>query len=578
MWVWASGWLRSSPGSTRRRPHAEQGDEDVDQPVFHRDVVHRPDRLRSLRRWLHGSVAPSSVRARGGIQRLRFLWHLLQRLVSRIVSRSEYRRLRYAMASASNYNQWREAATQLDSLEGLDEWKRAPLPRPGAYGQKSFTADEIDSGVIQERLLLWGKFYSARDYRNLSIELRAGLLNASLWRDITLFQRTHCGTKQDVEDYINVAAYLLDRIADDNIEKGDSNGSSESPPSALALHEKLVFFNETRHAYGRTALLLSGGASMGLVHLGVVKALYDNGLLPTVLSGTSAGAMVAATTCVMTESELGEFLHSKDLILPQTGAPCSFSFFDNVSIGRKLRRFLKKGSIHDVRWFQGTVRRNLGEYTFEEAYARTGRILNITVTPMRSSDPPLLLNYLTSPHVLIWSAVCASAALPMIFAPIQLLAKDSTGKLVPYHPDGVRWVDGSIKFDIPITRVGELFNVNHFIVSQVNPHVVPRGSWLLRNRLSMILKSEIKFRYSQLVDLKLVPQLTQIYIHHFMQPFGGDVTIMPSITCRDLFQLIRNPTIETVHQFIERGEHLTYPKIDQIRHHCLVELVSCAAP
>ncbi|CAN0467029.1 unnamed protein product, partial [Laminaria digitata] len=48
---------------------------------------------------------------------------------------------------------------------------------------------------------------------------------------------------------------------------------------------KLAFFNETRrevnrqavpgagggHAYGRTALMLSGGAAMGVYHTGVVK-------------------------------------------------------------------------------------------------------------------------------------------------------------------------------------------------------------------------------------------------------------------------------------------------------------------
>ena len=34
---------------------------------------------------------------------------------------------------------------------------------------------------------------------------------------------------------------------------------------------KLAFFNETRHAYGRSALLLSGGAYLGYYHMGVVK-------------------------------------------------------------------------------------------------------------------------------------------------------------------------------------------------------------------------------------------------------------------------------------------------------------------
>jgi TAG lipase/steryl ester hydrolase/phospholipase A2/LPA acyltransferase len=34
------------------------------------------------------------------------------------------------------------------------------------------------------------------------------------------------------------------------------------------------------------------------------------------------------------------------------------------------------------------------------------------------------------------------------------------------------FADGSIENDLPIKRVSELFNVTHFVVSQVNPHIV----------------------------------------------------------------------------------------------------------
>lgn len=33
------------------------------------------------------------------------------------------------------------------------------------------------------------------------------------------------------------------------------------------MEEKLAFFKETRHAYGRTALLLSGGGGLGSFHI-----------------------------------------------------------------------------------------------------------------------------------------------------------------------------------------------------------------------------------------------------------------------------------------------------------------------
>ena len=55
----------------------------------------------------------------------------------------------------------------------------------------------------------------------------------------------------------------------------------------------------------------------------------------------------------------------------------------------------------------------------------------------------------------------------------QLMAKDAYGKHVPFAPSGVKHVDGSIKADLPIQRLTELFNVNQFLVSQVNTHIVP---------------------------------------------------------------------------------------------------------
>ena len=55
------------------------------------------------------------------------------------------------------------------------------------------------------------------------------------------------------------------------------------------------------------------------------------------------------------------------------------------------------------------------------------------------------------------------------------MVKDENGEIHPYHPlrEGTRYIDGTVSGDLPIKRMSELFNVNTFIVSQVNPHVVP---------------------------------------------------------------------------------------------------------
>lgn len=71
---------------------------------------------------------------------------------------------------------------------------------------------------------------------------------------------------------------------------------------------KLDLLHDTRQAFGRTALILQGGAIFGLCHIGVVKALHLRGLLPRIIGGTATGALIAALVGVHTESELLGFL------------------------------------------------------------------------------------------------------------------------------------------------------------------------------------------------------------------------------------------------------------------------------
>lgn len=96
-----------------------------------------------------------------------------------------------------------------------------------------------------------------------------------------------------------------------------------------------------------------------------------------------------------------------------------------------------------------------------------------------TNEPPKLLNYLTAPHVVIWSAVAASSAFPLLFPATDILAKDVKGAFVRWGsshalaPSTRRWRDGSLELDLPMRDIGVLFNVNHFIVSQTNPHLSP---------------------------------------------------------------------------------------------------------
>jgi predicted acylesterase/phospholipase RssA len=65
-----------------------------------------------------------------------------------------------------------------------------------------------------------------------------------------------------------------------------------------AAEQTIACLSETRHAYGRSALCLSGGGARGVYHLGVIKALSEANLLPRVISGSSAGSLIAAKLAV----------------------------------------------------------------------------------------------------------------------------------------------------------------------------------------------------------------------------------------------------------------------------------------
>ena len=81
------------------------------------------------------------------------------------------------------------------------------------------------------------------------------------------------------------------------------------------------------------------------------------------------------------------------------------------------------GMRESTRGFDAVVATNLtGTWNLTQAVANGwmienggGRIINITVAPSNPHDPPRLLNYITSPHVIVWSAALASACLHPLF-------------------------------------------------------------------------------------------------------------------------------------------------------------------
>jgi len=78
-------------------------------------------------------------------------------------------------------------------------------------------------------------------------------------------------------------------------------------PNHMSIESKLEFFAETRHSYGKTALMLSGGATFGKFHFGLIKALHEQDLFPRIICGSSVGALVFAVMSCYPFDELPKF-------------------------------------------------------------------------------------------------------------------------------------------------------------------------------------------------------------------------------------------------------------------------------
>lgn len=389
------------------------------------------------------------------------------------------------MDEADTYDDWKRYAIEFDLLNDNDKWKST---------KESFLYDWKE---VEKLIKILQKKREIKDVIGLAHYIRVNLMkDLYSTSNPNLYTVSYYGTKDLIIEFQNEMIKSLDFIANYN-EKN------------FPLTKKLEFFAETRHSYGRTALLLSGGASLGMFHIGIIKTLYELNTLPRIVCGSSAGSIVASMLCTNYYDDIPKALEKGLQKNPFEFKYKRYSFF------RRLWRFLNQGVLFDVEVLKNFCRENVGDVTFQEAYDKTGWILNITVTGYKEHENHRLLNYLTAPNVLIWSATAASCCVPMLYAPVELLCKNEYGHIVPYSSS--KFIDGSISFDLPMQRISELFNVNVFIVSQTNPHVLPflnleedkmffnpeKKKFNFWGTFKKLIASEIKHRCEQ-VKLKFI--------------------------------------------------------------------------
>ncbi|KAJ5675552.1 hypothetical protein N7462_008449 [Penicillium macrosclerotiorum] len=466
---------------------------------------------------------------------------------------------------AVSYEEWSSCASELDILEDNSTWKTAvesPDYHPQLVQERLRQLEEARISCDVSRMLFLVRTALSRDLGKMS--------NASLYR------HSHIGTKDLVDRYITTALDTITTLVDLSV---------HNRCDGLELKYILDQLLAARQAFGRSALLFSGGATFGMNHIGVLKALYEAKLIPRIISGASAGSIVCAVFCTRTDDELPDLL--------ETYAHGSFAVFNEHgqedNIFQKTARFLKFGSFLDISHLANTMRSWLGDMTFQEAYNRTRRILNICVSSAGMYELPRLLNYISAPNVLIWSAVAVSCSVPLVFRPFTLMAKDPlTGESKPWNDFHKQYIDGSVDGDLPMTRLSEMFNVNHFIVSQVNPHVVPflpkeygptntaeQSSSLVPRWVSTmthLAKDEVLHRMTVLSELGVFPNSMTKAASIMNQKYSGDINIYPELISSNFPRILANPTTEFMLEACLSGERATWPRLSRIRNACAIEL------
>ncbi|KAJ8613417.1 hypothetical protein CTAYLR_002281, partial [Chrysophaeum taylorii] len=533
------------------------------------------------------------------------------RAMEMAIATPAHRELRRALAYAPDYASWLDCARALDASKGVALW------------QADLRSTRYNWPFVKGTIARLREGRANRDWRAVVIALRlcsrpnvAGIMAPQL------FSATHTGEpKTVVTDFVEEIAasiqwltkFALDeqvvrRESDEN--GGDAAGvvggfldpsssSSTSSSSSSPLSTEVIIedrfscfqtsrelFAAARESYGRTVLSLSGGGALGTYHFGVVRALWSEDLLPDTVCGTSAGAIVAAFICTRNDVEIERDLMDDDALrthlvcFDQSPLECVVHLFRNGVLYDKDRW------LETSRWFANDSDASIRNITFLEAFQRSGRRLAITVCAKGKRAPPVLLTHLTSPHVVIASALVATAGVPGLIKPSVLLEKDpETGEVSP-QAGGEIYIDGSIVHDIPTVGLKEAFNARFVVASQVNPHIVPmlyhthgsagdpsrwssprrsedawRGGFVVA-AAELFLRNDMRAKLEFLREVDATPGWTGRLL---TQNFEGSVTITPALRVRDYFELFKNPDVQSMPRFLREGYVRASPPIKKLQ-------------
>lgn len=216
---------------------------------------------------------------------------------------------------------------------------------------------------------------------------------------------------------------------------------------------------------GKIGFVLEGGGTRGAYQAGAIKALYEEGIRPNVITGTSIGAMNGALLAcnkmprmleLYEEFEPGMLFNlSKDSLATLNAA--EFSFYDIPQLTRVMLSSLREGGV-DISPLRGLIEKEIDEEVLRSSSMELGVV---TLGVPRISPLELFIEEI--PQGKVHEYILASAYLPF------------------FKAEDRRFVDGMFVDNVPLTLLARKGPFDHIYILRSHSGEEPKNQWLQEN-------------------------------------------------------------------------------------------------
>jgi len=296
--------------------------------------------------------------------------------------------------------------------------------------------------------------------------------------------------------FVLVAAVLLSGCGTNPVNRplSEQAAACPQPASAPVVAEVVPPPRPTRPP--RVALALGGGAARGFAHIGVIEVLEENGIHPDIVTGTSAGSLVAA---LYASGHTGKELEAIALNMDES-ALTDWSFPGRGLIrGEALARYVRDAT---------------GNKPLEQMRIPLG----IVATDLDSGKPIVFR------HGDVGTAVRASSAVPAVFQPVRLGTHEYVdgGLTSPVPVRAARDMGADVIIAVDISQLpdgGDTSNALHMLLQtfsimgrSINELELKEAEIVLRPRLPGVAGTDFSVRRKNIeagreAALAMLPQI-----------------------------------------------------------------------